>query len=227
MVIPGFLYVGLILIRDVHINLRYLIPALPAFTIGAAFVIATGIGKVRGLVRYSAVVIAIMAIISLFSSVFVLGLKLRQSNAVAYAIGAISHEKYWREHRNPELASYAQATAYVNSRLPEDARVLLLFDGRGYGYVPAVLQDNVIRNWPLLVAGLAPSTCLESSDISHVLVKTDILNYFLSRGLDPHQILWDQFDEFANRCLVPVERQSGFELYRVRSASEALHSPRS
>jgi hypothetical protein len=156
----------------------------------------------------------------------VLGPTLQQSNAVAYAAGAMSREKYWRENTNPEIVSYAQTTSYVNSRLPENARVLLLFDGRGYGYVPAVLQDNVLRNWPLLISGLAPSTCLESSNISHVLVKTDTLNYFLGRGLDPHQILWDQFGEFANRCLVPVERQPRFELYRVRSANET-HLPRS
>jgi hypothetical protein len=227
MFIPGLIYLGLVLFRDLHINLRYLIPALPAFTIGAAFVIASGISKIRWIARYSTVVILIMAISSLFSSVLALGLKIHQSNAVAYAIGAVSHQKYWRENPNPELASYAETTAYVNSRLPETARVLLLFDGRGYGYVPAVLQDNVLTNWPLLLAGLPPPMCLESSNISHVLVKTDILNYFLHRGLNSHQVLWDRFGEFADRCLVRVERQPGFELYLVRSANKILRRPRS
>jgi hypothetical protein len=217
--LPGVLFVGIVLLRGLHINLRYLTPALPILTLATACIVAAAIGKAGRYIRSGVVVGAVLAF-SLLPTVFAVGQKLRDTRAPAHALGALSRARYWSDSPYAEIASYARMTTFVNSRLSPDARILLLFEGRGYGYKPHVLQDNVLTNWPLLISGLGPSRCLDSSGITNVLVNTEVWRYFIDRGLNPRLILWDRFEDFAKRCLVLIERRPGFELYGVRSAKE-------
>ena len=206
-VVPGLIFVALVLLRNPYLNLRYLMPALPALTIGSAYVIATGIREVKLLRRYSGLFVFTVVTCSILPSLLVLGSSLNQVRLVAHAIGAAS-----RYHSKAEI----NAERYVNDRLPLDARVLLLFDARGYRYSRTVIQDNNLTNWPLLISVLGPSKCLEGSGITHVLVNTFGLRLYVNRGLNSNHILWDRFDEFANRCLEEVHREPDFSLFAVR-----------
>jgi hypothetical protein len=206
-VVPGLIFVTVLLFRDPYLNLRYLMPALPTLTIGSAFVIATGVRAVKPLSRHSGLIVLMVVTCSVLPSLLVLGDRLSQLRPVAHAIGVVSRYHYRGEN---------SAERYVNERLPLDARVLLLFDARGYRYSRTVLQDNLLTNWPLLISVLGPSHCLEASDITHVLVNNVGLRFFINRGLNTDHILWDRFDEFASRCLEEVQRQPEFWLFRVR-----------
>jgi hypothetical protein len=182
-------------------------PALPVLTIGSAHVIAAGIREVTLLRRYSRPFILTVVTCSVLPSLLVLGNSVGQLRLVTHAIGAVS-----RHNSKSEF----NAERYVNHDLPLDARVLLLFDARGYRYSRTVIQDNNLTNWPLLISVLGPSKCLEGSGITHVLVNEFGLRLYSNRGLNPNHILWDRFDEFAARCLEEVQRDSDFRLFAVR-----------
>jgi hypothetical protein len=206
-VVPGLIFVAVILLRNPYLNLRYLMPALPALTIASAYVIATGIREVRLLRRYSGPFVLVAVTCSVLPSLIVLGSNFSYLRPIAHAIGAVSRYYYKGE---------INAERYVNDRLPRDARVLLLFDARGYRYSRTVIQDNNLTNWPLLISVLGPSKCLEGSGITHVLVNEFGLRLYVNRGLNSNHILWDRFDEFADRCLEEVHREPDFWLFAVR-----------
>lgn len=213
---PGLLYVGLVLLFDARTNLRYLLPAIPVLTIAAACALSAIMTRVR-LPPLRALLIGTAVLTSLAPSAIALARKLVTTNALEHSVGLVSRHDYGRLSRDGEIADYARMTAYANGHLPRDARVLLLFEARGYGYQAHVLQDNVLTNWPLLVSVVAPPRCLESSGVTHVLVGTSILAYFVNRGLDPSVIRWDRFEAFADRCLALLSRQPEMDLYRVIS----------
>jgi hypothetical protein len=208
-VVPGLIFVALVLLRNPYLNLRYLMPALAVLTIGSAHVIATGIREVKLFSRYSGPFVFTVAICSVLPSLLVLGNSVGQLRLVAHAIGAVS-----RYNSKAEF----NAERYVNHDLPVDARVLLLFDARGYRYSRTVIQDNNLTNWPLLISVLGPSHCLDGSGITHVLVNTYGLRLYMNRGLNSNHILWDRFDEFADRCLEEVRREPDFTLFGVRGS---------
>ena len=96
-----------------------------------------------------------------------------------------------------------------------------MFDARGFGYRTAVIQDNVFTNWALLAPLVRSGGCLDSPPFTHVLVGSGALGYLTRRGLDPGLVDWDQFEEFAARCLLLVDQWPGTELYAV------IRAPRS
>jgi hypothetical protein len=106
--------------------------------------------------------------------------------------------------------------SYVNRNLSKEARVLLIYEARGYYFKVPVIQDNVLTNWPLLARSAAATNCLRSTGISHLLVNVDALRYYLRRGVDPQFLQWDAFQEFSRRCLSPIHGAYGFTLFRVK-----------
>lgn len=216
LLVPTLLYIGIILLLATRINLRYLIPAIPGLTVAAACVIAMALDRVRR----SAIRVSLLVTVTVFtvlSAVAALARKLTDTRALAHAAGVVSRRDYLFGAHDVEIAPYAWMTAHVNQLLPRDARILLFFEARGYGFAPRVLQDNVMTNWVLLEPAVTPPRCLESSGITHVLVGTGTLQYFTRRGFDPRIIHWDRFDAFAARCLVLIDRRPDISLYRVAS----------
>jgi len=211
--LPGILYgVGLLLVSGGKLNLRYLVPILPVLTLASAGAVA----EILGYVRAKALRVAIVSLligISLYPSGLALIVKLRESRAPLLAAGVISRGDF--QSGRPGVFTYRDMTTAVNRAVPEDGTVLMLFEGRGYGFVPRVLQDEILTNWPLLSQTLSPHQCLEGTGITHVLVGTGILSYFVRRGLDPRSIHWARFADFETRCLTPLERRRGYELYEV------------
>jgi len=212
--VPGILYgVGLLIVNGGRLNLRYLVPILPVLTLASA----AGVAAISSYVRAKALRVALVCLIvgiSLYPSGLALLAQLRESRAPLVAAGVISRGDF--QSGGPGVFTYRDLTRAVNRIVPEDGTVLMLFEGRGYGFAPRVLQDEILTNWPLLSRTLSPHQCLEGTGITHVLVGTGILSYFVRRGLDPRSIHWGRFADFASRCLTPLERAHGYELYEVR-----------
>jgi hypothetical protein len=93
----------------------------------------------------------------------------------------------------------------------------MLFESRGYRFEAYTLPDTKLVNWLLLAAAMPQDGCLESTNITHVLLAARSLGYYRSRGLDPTTLDWDRFPDFAARCLTPVEATGGWVLFRVRA----------
>jgi hypothetical protein len=212
--VTAALYFTVLLALGTSINLRYLIPAIGPLTLLSAHVLASIESRIRrGTARHAfAVVIAIVAV---GASGLALRHRLSRTGAVAHAAGLESRHDYRRTSHDSEINSYTALTDIVNAAVPADGRVLLLFEGRGYYFVPTVVQDNVLTNWVYLEPVIG-SRCLEGAGFTHMLVATGTLDYFKERGLDERLIRWERFSAFASRCLDPVTRTPGFALYRVR-----------
>jgi hypothetical protein len=120
---------------------------------------------------------------------------------------------------NRMLPDYA-TFEYINSRLPANAKVYLLFIGRrGYycnrdyfhdgGELPAFLQTTIIS---------APNSAhiahtLQGAGITHLMVRTDLLARYLVENLPPAKIsLWN---EFAQSWLSLKFHERGYALYHL------------
>ena len=191
-----------------------IIPAIGPLTLLGAHALAGISARMRhaNVRRALAIAIGLVAIGALAPAMRQRPLR---TGAIAHAAGLTSREEYRRWSRDDEIRSYAQLTNAVNAAVPGDARILLLFEGRGHYFAPTVIQDNVLTNWVYLEP-VVGSRCLEGSGITHLLVGTGTLEYFRKRGLDDRLIRWDRFPSFAQRCLEPISRTPEFELYRVR-----------
>lgn len=213
LVLPGVLFILVIVLRDPLINLRYLIPAIAPLTIGAAFVAARIVTYVRD-ARMRVVIFGLSAGAIIFEPMKFAYLKIVNTNVPAYLTGAMSRQGFMLS--GVEVAGQQRLAAALNQRVPADARILMLFESRGFGINATVLQDNLMRNWSYLDAVTASGNCFDGSGITHVVVAGGTLEYLRFRGLDPVSIGWDRFDALASSCLEPWFAVPGYGVYRVR-----------
>jgi hypothetical protein len=119
---------------------------------------------------------------------------------------------------------YWRMIRFINGQLPEDSRVLMLFDSRGHYLKPSVIQDNLSTNWVLLDAAEATDDCLESLGITHILVGLGSLRYYSFSGLDLDRLGWSDFVEFAGTCLVPIYESGGHVLFEVNPTAASAEA---
>lgn len=213
---PALAYAVLAVYLDVP-NVRYLVPAAPALTVGVAW-IAVELGRrwTRGVAR--PLWLAAVCVVALWPTVRTVRLWLRTVQAPAYAVGTLSANGYLRAH--PNFGPFAPVVEHLNAELPGDARLLLLFEGRGFPIHRDVIQDNKISNWPILAAAREAGNdpCLTRAPFDHVLLASAAVRYYEIRGLDPRVLRLDDFEEFRSRCLVEVWQGQGYVLFRRRGA---------
>ncbi|MGW8268636.1 MAG: hypothetical protein ACWGSQ_19885, partial [Longimicrobiales bacterium] len=213
LVAPPLLYLVLILVPFPSTNLRYLIPAVPALTLAVSFVLVEG-GR-RYLPRRLAVggVLA-LATVALGPSWRVAKEWVTNTEAVPHFLGRASSSDYWATHLDPAVQTFAPMVRFVNENVPDTARVLLLFEARGFPLEPRVIQDNKITNWPYLVGVLPEGSCGEEVGADYLLLASAALNYYQQRGLDPGKLQWERFERFAESCLGPIIHIPGYVLFR-------------
>ena len=105
---------------------------------------------------------------------------------------------------------------WVNTNVPEDGTVLLLFEARGYYFKRRVIEDLAVRNWPYLRPLTESRSCLGSLGITHVVINQGNLRYFLARGMNADAVGWDRFEPFAARCLTPLYRTPNLAVYSAK-----------
>lgn len=213
--VPALAYSVLALSLDVP-NVRYLVPAAPALTVGVAW-IATELGRrwTRGSVRW--VWLAAVCVVALLPTVQTVRVWLRMVHAPGYAAGTISANDYLRAH--PSFGPFAPVVERLNADLPLDARLLMLFEARALPIHRDVLQDNKISNWPILAAARTAGTdpCLLRAPFDHVLLASAAIRYYEIRGLDPQGLRLPDFEDFRTACLEEVWREGGYVLLRRRN----------
>jgi hypothetical protein len=211
LVVTAVGYLLIVILPFPTTNLRYLIPAFAPLTIAAAFIAVRLSNRFLSADAARLLIIALAAL-SLFPSAKAMYFWLRKSDVLGYLVGATSQ----REYLQTGFYLYSQLVQATNERVPPDGKVLLLFEARGYYFEPAVIQDNVLTNWPFLAPKtVEDSGCLRSTGITHVLFNGLAVRYYASRGTDPRVFRFDLLNEFAARCLAVVHRGRGFTLLRL------------
>ena len=214
LVVPAVAYLLVLLVPLPATNLRYLIPAIAPLTIVVAHVMVTASERLlsRSTAHLMLVLLGALALM-LSASPGMMYAWMTGTKAMAHLVGATSAEEYLADHFAFRL--FAPVIRYANTRLPEDSRILMLFESRAYYFKPSVVQDIRLTNWPLLSQTLAPGDCLEASGITHVLLGNGALGYYVERGLNEEIIQWEAFREFEQRCLEPVYVGRAFVLYQL------------
>lgn len=218
--VVGLLYSALVIVPFGRINLRYLMPAIPALAIGAAAVVAAVGSRLRGNARRLLVLGFVCA------AAVPLGGALRArffsggSVLLRHAVGAVSEADVWTQHPDGTARLFAPAIANAQRLLPEDARVVMLWEARALPLGRDALADVLLTNWSYLAQSPAVERCLAGSGVTHVLVNTGALSYYIQRGADRGAFRLDALDEFRRRCLESGSIIGpGFELFRLRTAS--------
>ena len=212
---PAVLYPLVLLIPYPYTNLRYLIPSIVLLTIVGTAVAARWLRMLpRGLRIVGTGITCLVCVAPLAHAVLD---RSRLGDALALAAGRTSPRQFLLTSEDQEIRRHYAMVDMVNGMVPKDARILLLFEGRGLYFEPPVLQDNLLRTWLFLRPLVNSGDCLAGSGITHVLVHKDVLDYYVRRGLDLAKLGWSQFDPFARSCLIPLERQPvGYALYQMR-----------
>jgi hypothetical protein len=217
---PPLLYLFLILVPFPATNLRYLIPAVPALTLAVAFVLLE-VGNRYLPRRPATLLVLVLATVALGPSWRAGKRWVTGTEAVPHLLGRASESDYWATHHDPGVRAYAPMVSFVNEHVPDSARILMLFEARGFPLEPRVYQDNKITNWPYLSGVLPEGGCGEEVGADYLLLASAALNYYQTRGLDPEKLQWERFEGFADRCLGPVFHVPGYVLFRWKSGIPA------
>ena len=209
LLLPALAYLSIALGAFTRTNLRYLLPVIPVLALVAAEVIGTVQARLRSVTwfRPAVVIAALMLCVPAFQ---VVAARTISTLRIRIAVGLERPQALLDGNVQYVIAEWFAEQA------PEDARLLMLFDARGYYFRRQTIQDNVLTNWPLLVGTGAVDRCLSGTGITHVMLNRATLGYYQSRGLDPRLLQMDRFDEFARDCLQPLVRVRGVEIYRLR-----------
>lgn len=221
LLIPAVTYLLLLLLPFPLTNLRYLIPAFAPLTIVTAYIVVQLSHRLLSDGAARLLVIS-LAVLALYPSARAMQFWLRKSEVLGHFAGVTSE----REYLDTGYSYYSQLTQAVNQRVPGDGKVLLLFEARGYYFEPAVIQDNMLTNWPLLAPkAIGSPDCLSSTGITHILVSDLAIRYYVRRGTDPQVLGSDLFPVFAQQCLAPFYQGPGFRILEVRARPEARTEP--
>ncbi|HSG81302.1 MAG TPA: hypothetical protein VLC48_03555, partial [Gemmatimonadota bacterium] len=213
LVLPALGYLCLVLLVMPSPNLRYLLPAVPPLTIAVSYAMVK-LGE-RYLSRVAQrTLLILLAVIALAPSSIAAYSLVTRSLTVPHLLGARSANEYLATSIGPD---YLGVVDLVNSEPDDESLTLMLFEARGYYFHAPIIQDNLSSNWPLLASALAPSVCLNSIGVTHVLLGIGTLNYFAATGgLDPQRVRWSDFTEFADRCLDETYRNRLYILFRTK-----------
>jgi len=217
LLVPAVVFVALLLYPTARTNLRYLIPALTVGTLVASWVLVQ-VGE--RLFRESflrRVFLASVAALCLLPAAAAAYYKLSEMRPYEVWAGLRSESEYLTHNADPDVYVHARVRQWVNDLLGSDDRVVMLFESRGYGFEPQVLQDNLNRNWAILASQAPWRDCLAPTGATHVLVNYGHLGSLVRRGLDPATLDWDLFGLFARKCLERKGAVGSVVLYRIVS----------
>lgn len=226
LLLPAAVYVGLVLYPDGHTNLRYLIPGLVIGTLVASHVIARlGVAafSTPSLRRMS---FAVMVVFCLLPAGLAIHHRVEELRPQQYWLGLQSEQEYLLESSSWDVSSIAGVRTGINEQMPDDARIVMLFEPRGFGFHPEVMQDNLSRTWPILAENTPWRDCLAPTEATHVLVNYWHLGSLLRRGVEIETLSWDAFARFARECLERKDSMPGAVLYEIvrRPTSARLES---
>ncbi|HRN52178.1 MAG TPA: glycosyltransferase family 39 protein [Gemmatimonadaceae bacterium] len=210
--LPGLAYLAFTLGAFRHTNLRYIIPALPMLALCATEVLQRLAARIPN-PRLVTTVLPLVAALCAIPALRVAMVHVASIPRAQVALGLWKPETLLMQEEPYRMARFADEVT------PKDAKILMLFEARGFYFDRAVLQDNLLTNWTILHRVGATESCLAGTGITHVLLNEVLPSYYASRGASLGAMSWDRFPEFAQRCLEPLGAFRGEVLFRLRPAA--------
>jgi hypothetical protein len=199
------------------IRVRYLLPILPALIVLAAIGIHNILGWTgtarRGFYRRTGVVLLFILVLAMLAFNAVYAVQRFQKVAPwPYLKGDISRDAYITERR-PEYP----LIQFINTHLPEDARVLAIFlGGRRYYF-----DREVVFNEGLLIRAIKQAetpdgiyALLHDSGITAIVMRVDLFANWLGQNLSGNEV--ERFQAFWNAHASRAAARGIYALYRLR-----------
>ena len=212
---------------------RMLLPAYPALTIVAAYVLSS-FGESKRSLKRSLVFVAIALALSVPIGVSLAWI--RQLGTVQFVLGRVSREEFLGQF------PYYRPISFINSELPVEARIFILGAQLNYGIRREYTSDETwfATKWRrLLVRNDSLASVhddLKREGFTHVLYSPEIFREAALMGIDgaggmdlimprsegisaEHQLLrnWATFTLFKQQFLEPVySDENGFEVLKIR-----------
>lgn len=216
-------YTALVVVPFGRINLRYLMPAVPALAVAVAAALQ-GVGDLTA-TRLSTGMRRALWTLCLVLALLPLTGALRQrffSGHVVllrHALGQASAQEVWRRHPDGTARDFSPVIASVQRLVPADGKLLLLWEARALPFERDALVDVMLSNWSYLAQSPAYDTCLAGTGITHLLVGAGSVEYYVNRGADPRSFMLDRFATFRERCFTAHSTVGpGVELFTLRDA---------
>lgn len=210
--LPGLAYLAFTLGAFRHTNLRYIIPALPMLALCATEVLQ----RLTARIPNPRLVTATLPLVAALCAIPALRAATSQVVSLPRAQVALG---LWQPETLLMQEGPYRIARFADEVTPPDAKILMLFEARGFYFDRAVLQDNLLTNWTILHRIGATDTCLAGTGITHVLLNEVMPSYYGSRGASLDALSWNRFPEFAQRCLEPLGAFRGEVLFRLRTAA--------
>lgn len=223
LLVPGLVYAGILLAYSTSTNLRYLIPTIVALTIVSAAAATLILRRLFPDERARRLVVGMLLVpLSFAPTGFAIYFWATRSPVLTHLVGATSPREF--ALARPFESTLPRVAADVHDLLPDDSRLLLLFEPRGHAFGGSALQDSQMNHWPLIALAPFDIGCLEEAGITHVLLNMNTLQYRFDQGVDPAALGWPDFSGFEDRCLRALYSRDGFTLFEVRPRGERPES---
>lgn len=214
-------YAAMVIVPFGQINLRYLMPAVPALAVAVAAALETandllGARISAGMRRALWAAAFVVALLPLSGA---LRQRFFRADVVLlrHALGVASAQEVWRRHPDGTARELGATAFNLQRRVPEGGKVLLLWEARGAAFAREVLVDVMLSNWSWVSQSPRAKDCLDGTGITHVLVGVGSVEYYVNRGADPKAFRLDEFRAFRDRCLAPnTTIGPGVELFPLR-----------
>lgn len=190
------------------INLRYLMPAMPALGVGVAAALEDVVSAWRS--RRAWVLATCIAATAVGGSFAALTSRLlRPPVLLQYAVGRIPAREVFRAHADAPVRLLPAQVDAVDRFVPEDGMVLLVNESRGLAFTRPVLADVLLSNWSFVSQSPAASRCLRGTGITHLLVNRRSLQFYRDRGASDAVLRLAELDAFRLRCVREVPFADG------------------
>lgn len=192
---------------------RFLLPLFPLLSILVSVVLVDGIGRFRRRWRTISVglVVGMLTVSVFYSATFFASIE-------PYRVITGSQSK--AEFLERVLKNYA-ALEYVQTALPRQARVFMLWDGRGYYCDERCMPDVDHARWTYLVA-THPTIDevvaeLRQLDVTHLLINEESVDFMLQHDPTGDHLRAARFfaNEFQPKCLREVFAARGTTVYEL------------
>lgn len=190
------------------INLRYLMPAMPALGVGVAAALEDVVLAWRG--RRAWLLATCLAVVAVGGSLAALRSRLlRPPVLLQYALGRIPAREVFRAHADAPVRLLPAQVEAVDRFVPGEGVVLLVNESRGLAFTRPVLADVLLSNWSFVSQSPAASRCLRGTGITHVLVNRRSLQFYRDRGASDSVLRLPELEAFRSRCVRVVPFADG------------------
>lgn len=198
------------------INLRYLMPALPALGVGVAVAVEPVLVAWRARGARILPLVAVMVVV--FGSIAALTHRLLQPPVLLrHAFGLATAREVFAAHPDGPVRLLLAPAEAVARHVPASGRVLLVNESRGLAFSRPVLADVLLSNWPFVAQSPAAAACLRDTDITHLLVNTRSRQFYRDRGATPRELGDEALTQFRERCVSRIPFANGTaELWELR-----------